>query len=65
MPLRPRPSDQAIQDTVFTISAGHGDYGTLATLLYHRRDSIQGTEYIANYFFLNLKVSGPKIQNLK
>ena len=23
----------------------------------HRRDSIQGTDYIANHFFLNLKVS--------
>ena len=31
----------------------------------HRRDSIQGTDYIANYIFLNLKVSRPKIQNLK
>ena len=31
----------------------------------HRRDSIQGTDYIANYFFLNLRVSRAKIENLK
>ena len=30
----------------------------------HRPDSIQGTDYIANYF-LNLRVSGAKIENLK
>ena len=33
--------------------------------LYHRSDSIQGTDYIANYFFLNLKVSRAKIENPK
>ena len=33
--------------------------------LLHRRDSIQGTDYIATYFFLNLKVSRAKIENLK
>ena len=27
----------------------------------HRRDSIQGTDYIANYFFLNLTVSRANI----
>ena len=31
----------------------------------HRSDSIQGTDYIANYFFLNLRVSRAKIQNPK
>ena len=31
----------------------------------HRRDLIQGTDYIANYFFLNLRVSRTKIENLK
>ena len=31
----------------------------------HRRDSIQGTDYIANYFFLNLKVSRTKIVNVR
>ena len=31
----------------------------------HRRDSIQGTDYIANYFFLNLRVSWTKNENLK
>ena len=31
----------------------------------HRRDSIQGTDYIGNYFFLNLRVSRAKIENLK
>ena len=30
----------------------------------HRSDPIQGTDYIANYF-LNLSVSGTKIENLK
>ena len=34
-------------------------------LLCHRRNSIQGTDYIANYFFLNLTVSRAKIENLK
>ena len=29
--------------------------GAGARALYHRRDSIQGTDYIANYFFLNLR----------
>ena len=33
--------------------------------IYHRRDSIQGTDYVANYFFLNVKVSRAKIENLK
>ena len=33
--------------------------------LYHRRDSIQGTDYIANPFFLNLKVSRTTIENLR
>ena len=31
----------------------------------HRRDSIQGTVYIVNPFFLNLKVSRAKIENLR
>ena len=31
----------------------------------HRSDSIQGTDYIASYFFLNLKVSRAKIENPK
>ena len=31
----------------------------------HRRDSIQGTDYIATYFFLNLRISKAKIENLK
>ena len=31
----------------------------------HMSDSIQGTDYIATYFFLNLKVSKAKIENLK
>ena len=31
----------------------------------HRRDSIQGTDYIATYFFLNLRISRAKIENLK
>ena len=30
----------------------------------HRSDSMWGTDYIANPFFLNLKVSGTAIQNL-
>ena len=34
-------------------------------VLIHRSDSIQGTDYIANYFFLNLKVSRAKIENPK
>ena len=33
--------------------------------LCHRRDSIQGTDYIANYFFFNLRVYRTKIENLK
>ena len=33
--------------------------------LYHRCDSIQGTDYIANPFFLNLKVSRTTIKNLR
>ena len=33
--------------------------------LNHRHDSIQGTDYIANYFFLNLWVSREKFENLK
>ena len=32
--------------------------------LSHRRDSIQSTDYIANYF-LNLRVSRTNIENLK
>ena len=32
---------------------------------FHRRDSIQGTDYIANYFFLNLRVSRAKIKKSK
>ena len=36
-----------------------------ATELLHMSDSIQGTDYIATYFFLNLKVSRAKIENLK
>ena len=31
----------------------------------HRRDSIQSADYIANYFFLNLRVSQAIIKNLK
>ena len=31
----------------------------------HRCDSIQGTDYIATYFFLNLRISRAKIENLK
>ena len=31
----------------------------------HMSDSIQGTDYIATYFFLNLKISRAKIENLK
>ena len=31
----------------------------------HRRDSIQGTDYIANPFFLNLKVLRTTVENLK
>ena len=31
----------------------------------HRRDSNQGSDYITNYFFLNLRVSREKIENLK
>ena len=34
-------------------------------VVWHRCDSIQGTDYIANYFFLNLRVSRTKIYNLK
>ena len=30
-----------------------------------RRDSIQGTDYIANYFVLNLRVSRTTIENLR
>ena len=33
--------------------------------LMHRSDSIQGTDYIANYFFFNLRVSRTKIENPK
>ena len=33
--------------------------------MYHRSDPIQGTDYIANYFFLNLRVSRAKIENPK
>ena len=32
---------------------------------YHRCDSIQGTDYIANYFALNLRVSRITIENLR
>ena len=31
----------------------------------HRSGSIQGTDHIANYFFLNLKVFRAKIENPK
>ena len=31
----------------------------------HRRDSIQGTDYVANYFVLNLSVSVMTIENLR
>ena len=31
----------------------------------HRRDSVQGTDSIANHFFLNLKVSRKTIENLR
>ena len=31
----------------------------------HRSDPIQGTDFIANYFFLNLSVSRTNIENLK
>ena len=31
----------------------------------HRCDSIQGTDYIANSFFLNLRVSRTNIENLR
>ena len=31
----------------------------------HRCDSMWGTDYIANSFFLNYKVSGTTIKNLK
>ena len=31
----------------------------------HRRDSIQGTDYITNPFFSNLKVSRTMIENLR
>ena len=31
----------------------------------HSSDSIQGTDYIVNYFFLNLRASRTKIENLK
>ena len=31
----------------------------------HRRDSIQVTDYVANYFFMNLKVSRVNIEDLK
>ena len=31
----------------------------------HRHDSIQGTDYIANPFFLNLKVSPTAIESLR
>ena len=31
----------------------------------HRCDSIQGTDYIANPFFVNLRVSKTKIENLR
>ena len=31
----------------------------------HKPDSIQATDYIANYFVLNLGFSGAKIENLK
>ena len=31
----------------------------------HRHDLIQGTDYIANPFFLNLKVSKTTIENLR
>ena len=37
----------------------------LLSLLNDRRDSIQGTDYIANPFFLNLKVSRTTIENLR
>ena len=35
------------------------------TVRNHRRDSIQVTDYIANPFFLNLKVSRTTIENLR
>ena len=38
--------------------------GIVKRALWHRRDSIQGAD-IANYFFLNLRVSRTKIENLK
>ena len=33
--------------------------------LIHKRDSIQDTDYIANPFFMNLKVSRTTIDNLR
>ena len=36
-----------------------------STHLDHRRDSVQGTNYIVNPFFLNLKVSRKTIENLR
>ena len=36
-----------------------------STHLDHRRDSIQGTDYIVNPFFLNLKVSRITIENIR
>ena len=32
--------------------------------LFHRRDLIQDTDYIANYFLLDLRVSRTQIENL-
>ena len=40
----------------------HNHYTTELT---HGLDSIQGTDYIPNYFFLNLMVSRAKIKNIK
>ena len=39
--------------------------GVIVTEQYHRCDSIQGTDYVANPFFLNLRVSKTKIENLR
>ena len=39
--------------------------GIVKRALCHRLDSMQVTDYIANYFFLNLRISRKKIENLK
>ena len=49
---------------LFEMRNGENKDRNTQTQTKHRSDSIQGTDYITNYF-LNLRVSRTKIENLK